>query len=91
MPRPAAGAPPFPAVARRQVELKEGCDVIVTSNRAGGDYISGSRATFSGVNYKGEVILDDGNAPENARRWKLGALQQFREGSRPERGGAGRG
>jgi hypothetical protein len=45
-----------------EAELKEGCDVIVTSNRAGGGYINGSRATFSGVNEKGEVILDDGNA-----------------------------
>jgi len=45
-----------------EAELKEGCDVIVTSNRAGGGYINGSRATFAGVNGKGEVILDDGNA-----------------------------
>ena len=45
-----------------EAELKEGCDVIVTSNRAGGGYINGSRATFAGVNEKGEVILDDGNA-----------------------------
>ena len=43
------------------MELKEGCDVIVTSNRAGGGYINGSRATFSGVNEDGLIVLDDGN------------------------------
>jgi hypothetical protein len=41
--------------------LKEGCDVIVTSNRAGGGYINGSRATFAGIGEGGEVLLDDGN------------------------------
>jgi len=40
--------------------LKEGCDVIVTSNRAGGMYINGSRATFAGIGENGEVLLDDG-------------------------------
>jgi len=43
-----------------EMELKEGCDVIVTSNRAGGGYINGSRAKFSGVNEAGLVVLDDG-------------------------------
>ena len=43
-------------------ELKEGCEVIVTSNRAGGGYINGSRAIFSGQDEKGRVVLDDGNA-----------------------------
>lgn len=56
------GRPHFLPLRDGEAELKEGCDVIVTSNRAGGDYINGSRATFSGVNDKGEVILDDGNA-----------------------------
>lgn len=56
------GRPHFLPLRDGQAELKEGCDVIVTSNRAGGNYINGSRATFSGVNEKGEVILDDGNA-----------------------------
>ena len=56
------GRPHFLPLRDGEAELKEGCDVIVTSNRAGGGYINGSRATFSGVNDKGEVILDDGNA-----------------------------
>lgn len=56
------GRPHFLPLRDGQAELKEGCDVIVTSNRAGGNYINGSRATFAGVNGKGEVILDDGNA-----------------------------
>lgn len=41
--------------------LKEGCDVIVTSNRTGGGYINGSRAIFSGVNANGEIVLDGNN------------------------------
>lgn len=41
------------------VALKEGCDVIVTSNRAGGGFINGSRAKFSGVSTSGEILLDD--------------------------------
>lgn len=40
--------------------LKTGCEVIVTSNRAGGNYINGSRAVFSGLDAKGNVLLDDG-------------------------------
>lgn len=40
--------------------LKTGCEVIVTSNRAGGSYINGSRAVFSGLDAKGNVLLDDG-------------------------------
>ena len=56
------GRPHFLPLRDGEAELKEGCDVIVTSNRAGGGYINGSRATFSGMNEKGEVILDDGNA-----------------------------
>lgn len=40
------------------VGLKLGCDVIVTSNRCGGDYINGSRAIFSGMSENGEVLLD---------------------------------
>lgn len=44
-----------------EMSLKEGCDVIVTSNRAGGGYINGSRAVFGGVNEDGLVVLDDGN------------------------------
>ena len=56
------GRPHFLPLRDGEAELKEGCDVIVTSNRAGGNYINGSRATFAGVNGKGEVILDDGNA-----------------------------
>lgn len=43
------------------MELKEGCDVIVTSNRAGGGYINGSRAVFDGINEDGLLMLDDGN------------------------------
>ena len=43
-----------------EAELKTGCKVIVTSNRAGGDYINGSRATFAGVDARGRVLLDDG-------------------------------
>ena len=55
------GRPHFLPLRDGQVELKEGCDVIVTSNRAGSGYINGSRATFAGLNDKGEVVLDDGN------------------------------
>lgn len=44
-----------------EAELKEGCDVIVTSNRAGWGYINGSRAVFAGVNEEGLIVLDDGN------------------------------
>lgn len=40
--------------------LKEGCEVIVTSNRAGGCYINGSRAKLAGVDDNGQVLLDDG-------------------------------
>ena len=55
------GRPHFLPLRDGETELKEGCDVIVTSNRAGGGYINGSRAVFSGVNERGEVVLDDGN------------------------------
>ena len=71
------GRPHFLPLRDGQAELKEGCDVIVTSNRAGGNYINGSRATFSGVNEKGEVILDDGNALKDARGWKLKGTRLF--------------
>ena len=40
--------------------LPEGCEVIVTSNRAAEGYINGSRAVFRGVNGGGEAVLDDG-------------------------------
>lgn len=43
------------------MRLKEGCDVIVTANRANPAYINGSRATFSGITSDGEIILDDEN------------------------------
>lgn len=43
-----------------RAELREGCEVIVTSNRAAGGYINGSRATFAGVNSRGAPLLDDG-------------------------------
>lgn len=39
-------------------ELKEGCDVIVTANRSHESYINGSRAVFSAIGKRGEVILD---------------------------------
>lgn len=40
-------------------QLKEGCDVIVTANRAHGDYINGSRAEFTGMTEEGLMVLDD--------------------------------
>lgn len=43
-----------------EMMLKEGCEVIVTSNRAGGCYINGSRAVFAGMDNEGRVFLDDG-------------------------------
>lgn len=43
-----------------EIGLKEGCEVIVTSNRAGSGYINGSRAVFSGLDENGRVVLDDG-------------------------------
>lgn len=43
-----------------EMMLKEGCEVIVTSNRAGGGYINGSRAIFMGMDSKGRVTLDNG-------------------------------
>lgn len=44
------------------IGLPEGCDVIVTSNRAAEGYINGSRAVFRGVNGAGEAVLDDGQS-----------------------------
>ena len=55
------GRPHFLQLRDGEAELKEGCNVIVTSNRAGGGYINGSRAKFSGVNEEGLIVLDDGN------------------------------
>lgn len=53
------GEPHVLSLRDGDTELKEGCDVIVTSNRAGGGYINGSRAVFSGVNENGEILLDE--------------------------------
>lgn len=55
------GSPRMLQLRDGEMELKEGCDVIVTSNRAGGGYINGSRAVFSGINEDGLIVLDDGN------------------------------
>ncbi len=41
-------------------ELKVGCKLIVSSNRAGEGYINGSRAIFAGLGPHGEPLLDDG-------------------------------
>jgi len=43
-----------------EMVLREGCKVIVTSNRAGDRYINGSRAVFAGTDASGRVLLDDG-------------------------------
>ena len=54
------GKPHFLKLRDGETELREGCEVIVTSNRASADYVNGSRAVFQGVNGAGEVVLDDG-------------------------------
>lgn len=56
------GTPHILSLRDGETELKEGCDVIVTSNRAGGGYINGSRAVFAGISTNGEILLDD-NVP----------------------------
>lgn len=56
------GRPYFLRLRDGDMELREGCDVIVTSNRVAEGYINGSRAVFRGVNEEGTVVLDDGQA-----------------------------
>ncbi len=72
-----------------EMVLKEGCEVIVTSNRAGGDYFNGSRAVFSGVLPSGEILLDgetpvamlaDGNWTRSNKR----ATEDVNEGKAAE-------
>lgn len=42
--------------------LKPGCEIVVTSNRAGCGFVNGSRAVFRGVDSTGRMVLDDGKA-----------------------------
>lgn len=54
------GRPSIVHLRDGDMELKEGCRVIVTSNRSGGAYINGSRAVFAGMGDDGSMLLDDG-------------------------------
>ena len=53
------GEPHVVSLRDGEMELKEDCEVIVTSNRVGFGYFNGMRAKFTGMNEQGRVMLDD--------------------------------